>query len=230
VHAFPEAGLGVSVATDGCIYQSEVFTASTPTPTTDRKAGATKGGKGSWGGRAVLVLVGIRLGLDGVNPVYYDTIKVCLLYPMEFLPLIHTRARTYRHYTRSRNQWESQAADLHRRITLSVRRLITCFTSIRTMRVRLFRLGLRRRCLRWRIRLELVGNVRRHRSRLSGNTSSGHRLDLNVSRLRLPPHAQPAQQLHQHQPHSLPPPYKSNSPLPPNRPPLSPAPPAASST
>ena len=95
MHAFPEAGLGVSVATDGCIYQSEVFTASTPTATTDRKAGATKGGKGSWGGRAVLVLVGIRLGLDGVNPVYYDTIKVRLPYPIsrEFLPRIHTRAR-----------------------------------------------------------------------------------------------------------------------------------------
>ena len=83
VHAFPEAGLGVSVATDGCIYQSEVFAASSSSSTSERKAGATKGGKGAggeWGGRAVLVLVGIRLGLDGVNPVYYDTIKVRLPY------------------------------------------------------------------------------------------------------------------------------------------------------
>ncbi len=29
-----------------------------------------------WGDRAVLVLVGIRLGIEGVNPLYYNTIKV----------------------------------------------------------------------------------------------------------------------------------------------------------
>jgi hypothetical protein len=29
-----------------------------------------------WGGRAVVVLIGIQLGIDGVNPIYYDTIKV----------------------------------------------------------------------------------------------------------------------------------------------------------
>ena len=31
----------------------------------------------TWGGRAVVVLIGIRLGIDGVNPIYYETIKVC---------------------------------------------------------------------------------------------------------------------------------------------------------
>jgi hypothetical protein len=63
-----------------------------------------KGAGGEWGGRAVLVLVGIRLGLDGVNPVYYDTIKVRLPYLGEFFHLfIHIQ--THRHYTRSRNQW-----------------------------------------------------------------------------------------------------------------------------
>ena len=30
-----------------------------------------------WGGRAVVVLIGIRLGIDGVKPIYYETIKVC---------------------------------------------------------------------------------------------------------------------------------------------------------
>ena len=30
-----------------------------------------------WGGRGIVVLIGIRLGIDSVNPVYYDTIKVC---------------------------------------------------------------------------------------------------------------------------------------------------------
>ena len=28
------------------------------------------------GGRAVVVLIGIQLGMDGINPIYYDTIKV----------------------------------------------------------------------------------------------------------------------------------------------------------
>jgi len=32
--------------------------------------------RATWGGRAVLVLIGIRLGIDGVNPIYYETIKV----------------------------------------------------------------------------------------------------------------------------------------------------------
>jgi hypothetical protein len=92
VHAFPEAGLGVTVATDGCIYQSEVFAASgapaigSPGSSRDRKGKGDRGErererdteKEKWGGKGVLVLVGIRLGIDGVNPVYYDTIKVRL--------------------------------------------------------------------------------------------------------------------------------------------------------
>jgi cysteine protease ATG4 len=79
VHSFPDAGLGVSVAADGTLFQSDVFAAS-------HRAGAGAGlgspkrhhARGAWGERAVLVLVGIRLGLDGVNPIYYETIKVRL--------------------------------------------------------------------------------------------------------------------------------------------------------
>lgn len=73
VHAFPEAGLGVSIASDSQIFQSDVFAASHPpmgSPSSKKKLAST------WGGRAVLVLIGIRLGLDGVNPIYYETIKV----------------------------------------------------------------------------------------------------------------------------------------------------------
>ena len=33
-----------------------------------------------WGDRAVLVLIGIRLGIEGVNPLYYNTIKVSTRY------------------------------------------------------------------------------------------------------------------------------------------------------
>jgi cysteine protease ATG4 len=29
-----------------------------------------------WGDKAVLILVGLRLGLEGVNPIYYESIKV----------------------------------------------------------------------------------------------------------------------------------------------------------
>jgi cysteine protease ATG4 len=68
VNAFPEAGIGVSVATDGTVFESEVFAAS--------HSAASRGLTTAWGDRAVLVLVGIRLGLDGVNPVYYDSVKV----------------------------------------------------------------------------------------------------------------------------------------------------------
>jgi cysteine protease ATG4 len=31
------------------------------------------------GDRPTVLLLGIRLGLDRVNPVYYETIKVCIL-------------------------------------------------------------------------------------------------------------------------------------------------------
>ncbi|EMD42359.1 ATG4-like protein [Gelatoporia subvermispora B] len=76
VHAFPEAGLGVSVATDSVIYQSDVYTASRSNLGSPRR-----NGRSGWGDRAVLVLVGIRLGLDGVNPIYYDTIKALYTFP-----------------------------------------------------------------------------------------------------------------------------------------------------
>ncbi|KAI0320566.1 hypothetical protein OF83DRAFT_1258250 [Amylostereum chailletii] len=74
-HAFPDAGLGVSVAVDGQIFQTDVYAASHP-PQHPLKRKYT-----SWGGRAVLVLIGVRLGLDGVNPIYYDTIKALYTFP-----------------------------------------------------------------------------------------------------------------------------------------------------
>ncbi|KAI0033620.1 peptidase C54, partial [Vararia minispora EC-137] len=72
--AFPPARLGVSVARDAQIFESDVFAASrSPEPGRGRRAG--------WGDRAVLVLIGIRLGLDGVNPIYYETIKTLFTFP-----------------------------------------------------------------------------------------------------------------------------------------------------
>ncbi|KAJ7768174.1 hypothetical protein DFH07DRAFT_769384, partial [Mycena maculata] len=97
-------GLGVSVATDGTLYQTEVYAAShSPaalaalssshsqssshssshsslghSSTSHGKKGDKDGKKASqsWGDRPVLLLLGIWLGLDGVNPVYHETIKV----------------------------------------------------------------------------------------------------------------------------------------------------------
>lgn len=77
VDEFPEAGIGVSMATDGVVYLSEVRAAAVlpsnePASVTDTSD--------SWQ-RPVVVLVGIRLGLDGVNPMYYESIKRLFTFP-----------------------------------------------------------------------------------------------------------------------------------------------------
>lgn len=77
VNNFQEAGLGVAVATDGVLFQTDVFTASHVSATSVRSPRRhVKALSASWGDRPVLLLIGARLGIDGVNPVYYETIKV----------------------------------------------------------------------------------------------------------------------------------------------------------
>ncbi|KAF8548280.1 hypothetical protein OG21DRAFT_1489519 [Imleria badia] len=76
VHAFPEAGLGVAVAADGVVYQSDVYAASNVHIGSPRRHA-----RSSWGERGVLVLIGIRLGIDGVNPIYYEPIKALYTFP-----------------------------------------------------------------------------------------------------------------------------------------------------
>jgi cysteine protease ATG4 len=91
VGEFEDAGLEVVVAVDSVVYESDVYAAScTPRgPHTAAANGFKASGIGAskhhgkkiqyarkWGDRAVLVLVGIRLGIDGVNPIYYDSVKV----------------------------------------------------------------------------------------------------------------------------------------------------------
>lgn len=71
MHSSPEASLGISVAVDSQIFQSDVYSASHPPASSPRPRKLSR-----WGERAVVVLIGIRLGIDGVNPIYYDTIKV----------------------------------------------------------------------------------------------------------------------------------------------------------
>ena len=80
VSSFPECGLAVSVAIDSTLYQTNVFAAShgdmnIRSPRRRYAGNSTT----TWGDRPVLLLLGIRLGIEGVNPIYYDTIKVSLL-------------------------------------------------------------------------------------------------------------------------------------------------------
>ena len=78
---------------DGVLYESEVYAASNvsqpiphqPSISQSLTSGASSKrhkGRRKWGGTAVLVLVGIRLGIDGVNPVYHESIKVLLISPL----------------------------------------------------------------------------------------------------------------------------------------------------
>ncbi|KAJ7180454.1 hypothetical protein C8R46DRAFT_1210808 [Mycena filopes] len=79
VQAFPACGMGVSVAADGVLYQSTVFEASHTSPPSE--SDSETGGSLSWGDRPVLLLLGLRLGLDGVNPIYHDTLKQLYTFP-----------------------------------------------------------------------------------------------------------------------------------------------------
>jgi hypothetical protein len=70
----------VSVAADSVIYQSEVYLASNlgsvQLQNGAPKAHPNSSKKSKWGNKTVLVLIGIRLGIDSVNPIYYETVKV----------------------------------------------------------------------------------------------------------------------------------------------------------
>ncbi|KAG8896174.1 Cysteine protease atg4 [Tulasnella sp. 403] len=74
-HAFPEARLAVSLSSNNEVFESDVYTAShlDESPLTSKR--------NKWGSKAVLILVGIRLGIDGVNPIYYDGIKEVFTWP-----------------------------------------------------------------------------------------------------------------------------------------------------
>lgn len=94
VNAFPEAGLSAAVAVDGTLYETDVYAASNVLPPhhvpkheistaaslssgfSRRKNAARR----RWGGQAVLVLIGVRLGIDSVNPVYHESVKVRILH------------------------------------------------------------------------------------------------------------------------------------------------------
>ncbi|RXW23562.1 hypothetical protein EST38_g2288 [Candolleomyces aberdarensis] len=77
VNSYPEAGIGVAIAVDGMLYQTDVHAASHG----DHFGRSPRRHTKSWGDRPVLVLVGVRLGIDGVNPIYYNTVKALYTFP-----------------------------------------------------------------------------------------------------------------------------------------------------
>ncbi|KAL7418855.1 Cysteine protease atg4 [Cryptotrichosporon argae] len=80
-NSFAPAGVSVATAADSIIYRSDVFAASN-LPVDDGTAPPKSVLRtSSWGKKAVLVLVGIRLGLSEVNPIYYETIKALFMFP-----------------------------------------------------------------------------------------------------------------------------------------------------
>lgn len=89
-NSFAPAGLAVATATDSIVYRSDVYAASsipsdawTDAAVDKEKRRQSTGSRlpSGWGGKAVLILIGIRLGLDGVNPIYYDSIKSLFTFP-----------------------------------------------------------------------------------------------------------------------------------------------------
>lgn len=105
---FPECGLAVAVATDSTLYQSQVFTASHGDSSSNTNyRSPQRHYMRTWGERPVLLLLGIRLGIEGVNPIYYDTIKVCSV----FFKILFDRLAIRRDFTSSRNLLALQVAD-----------------------------------------------------------------------------------------------------------------------
>ncbi|CAE6501082.1 unnamed protein product [Rhizoctonia solani] len=81
-HAFPECQLSVSLAVDGTVFASDVYAAShMGMVTPSGRSFSSRRSASKWGGRAVLILVNIRLGLDNVNPIYYEALKSLFQFP-----------------------------------------------------------------------------------------------------------------------------------------------------
>ena len=80
-----DCGLAVSVAIDGTLYQTHVFATSHDDMTVRSRKQHAGHSTTTWGHKPVLLLLGIRLGIDGVNPIYYETIKVNVSFIIVFL-------------------------------------------------------------------------------------------------------------------------------------------------
>ncbi|CCF49593.1 hypothetical protein NDA11_005982 [Ustilago hordei] len=92
VSEFPQAGIAVELARDGVFYLDEVRAAASASASAAsvqsggkaRSSGAASGsrkGEGLIWRRPVLILIGIRLGLESVNPIYYESVKATFSFP-----------------------------------------------------------------------------------------------------------------------------------------------------
>ncbi|PWN33353.1 uncharacterized protein FA14DRAFT_161247 [Meira miltonrushii] len=77
VDEFPACGLGVSVASDGVIYLDQVKVQACKSNVNGQKRASALQ---KWE-RPILVLIGVRLGLEGVHPMYHDSIKAAFSFP-----------------------------------------------------------------------------------------------------------------------------------------------------
>ncbi|KAG8936939.1 Cysteine protease atg4 [Tulasnella sp. 408] len=77
--SFSEAGLSVSVSSSGEVFATDIYAASNQN--VDPADTLKTSRRSKWGGRAVLLLICIRLGIDGVNPVYHDGLKEIFTWP-----------------------------------------------------------------------------------------------------------------------------------------------------
>ncbi|KAJ9126012.1 hypothetical protein QFC24_002284 [Naganishia onofrii] len=92
-NGFPLCGLSIVTAVDSTIYASDVIEAShqplgewqelVRTMPVRARGGASgaHGAVGGWGDQGVLILAGVRLGMEGVNPLYHDSIKALFTFP-----------------------------------------------------------------------------------------------------------------------------------------------------
>ena len=150
VNGWDGAGMEVVEGSDGTIYRDEV-------------AATSCGKAGEDWSRPVLVLIGLRLGIDGVTPVYYDSIKVSTRSARLLCSVSGLISCFDRQYFLSRKVSVLQVVDRHRRTTLLARKQTTSSTSI---------LIIRNRSSRWSFRPEICGTPQgpsrsdRHRSRV----------------------------------------------------------------
>ena len=93
--------MAVAVASDSTLYQTHVFAASHGDMNVRLHKRHTGNATNTWGDRPVLLLLGIRLGIEGVNPIYYDTIKVYLYCHLSNQILIDSNSFCIRFLNRS---------------------------------------------------------------------------------------------------------------------------------
>ncbi|KAJ7845839.1 hypothetical protein B0H14DRAFT_3138976 [Mycena olivaceomarginata] len=101
----PMCGLEVSVATDGMLYQGRCLRLYTRPPpsllrnrTYERLRGTARraGTRCGCGARPMVFLLGMRLGLDRVNPVYHNTIKLAEFVLAHFSGMMRKRCIEWR--------------------------------------------------------------------------------------------------------------------------------------